>query len=66
MKEKGQGSQDRGFPGEEVAISMPASMDSAGLVNFGRTPVQVSLNNYTCLQCISSSSVFAGCSCTGV
>jgi hypothetical protein len=40
VKEKGQGSQDRGFPGEEVAISMPASMDSAGLVNFGRTPVQ--------------------------
>ena len=39
--EKGQGSQDRGLPGGEVAISMSASMDSVGLVNFGRTPVQV-------------------------
>ena len=60
--EKGQGSQDRGLPGGEVAISMSASMDSVGLVNFGRTPVQVIMSLYIhVVYTIISIHVFTGC-----
>lgn len=58
--ERGQGSKDRRLAG--MAASLSSSVNSAGLVNFGRTPVQVS-NIHDCIFVFLISSMYMYCEC---